>query len=192
MTEPFSMAGEIEKLLKVSIQVIFGAEIEAPLTLQAPPDPSLGDFAFGCFPLAKLLRKAPQVIAGKLAAALRESPLFEKVLATGPYLNLIVDKPYLARTTLTAILDHPEEFGKYLRENGSSRPSVLIEYSAPNTNKPQHLGHVRNNVLGISLTRLLKAVGHRVIPVNLINDRGIHICKSMLAYDRFGNGRTPA
>ena len=73
----------------------------------------------------------------------------------------------------------------------AARKSIVVEYSAPNTNKPQHLGHVRNNTLGMSLASLLKRVGHNVSPVNLINDRGIHICKSMLAYQRFGNGATP-
>ena len=73
----------------------------------------------------------------------------------------------------------------------SARRRILIEYSAPNTNKPQHLGHVRNNTLGMSLASLLKRVGHDVIEINLVNDRGIHICKSMIAYERFGNGCTP-
>lgn len=178
----------IEKALHQAIEKEFETRVEAPLKLQTPPDPNLGDFAFPCFPLAKALRMGPPVIAARLKPHLEQGELFEKVEAAGPYLNLTVDKPYFARTVVNAVLDDPERFG---RSEIGQGVKVLIEYSAPNTNKPLHLGHVRNNALGISLTHMLGAVGYEVTPVNLVNDRGVHICKSMLAYDRFGEGKNP-
>ncbi|MFH2000365.1 MAG: arginine--tRNA ligase [Planctomycetota bacterium] len=189
MDEFSSIASRIEGLLKIAIREEFQVEIQDPLRLQAPPDPTLGDFAFACFPLAKALRMAPPAIASRLAPRLQSSEILEAAQAAGPYLNLKVNKPFMAFSTLRAILDHPGDFG---RCNAGGGARLLIEYSAPNTNKPQHLGHIRNNVLGISLTRLLDAAGYDVIPVNLINDRGVHICKSMLAYQKFGAGMTPA
>lgn len=189
MVESISIAGRIERLLKNAIKEEFDTEIQEPLKMQAPPDPTLGDYAFACFPLAKALRMAPPAIAAKLVPHLESSEIIASVQAAGPYLNLTVDKPFMAFTTLEAILDDAERFG---RSDAGKNARLLIEYSAPNTNKPQHLGHIRNNVLGISLTRMLGAVGYDVIPVNLINDRGVHICKSMLAYQKFGEGATPA
>ncbi|MHC4944229.1 MAG: arginine--tRNA ligase [Planctomycetota bacterium] len=189
MANSLSIAQRIEDLLKDSIQKTFGRKAAESLKLQAPPDPEMGDFAFGCFPLAKLLRKAPPVIAAELADGLGKSELLEKVEAAGPYLNFFVDKAFLARNTLENLFHDPEGYGRSVAGKGTS---VLVEYSAPNTNKPQHLGHVRNNALGISISNLLQAAGHKVIPVNLVNDRGIHICKSMLAFHKFGEGKSPA
>jgi arginyl-tRNA synthetase len=189
MHETESIPDRVIRVLKAMVQQEFGTDLEEPVKLTPPPDPSLGDFAFGCFPLAKTLRMAPKDIASKLVPCLEEDELFEKVLATGPYLNFRVDRACLAGTTLCAILANPEAYGKSRTHGGTK---ILVEYSAPNTNKPLHLGHIRNNALGISITNLLAAVGYEVHPVNLINDRGVHICKSMLAYTMFGKDRTPA
>lgn len=189
MAGSLSLIERIQEHLEEAILSAFEIEPGFSLKLSQPPDPKLGDFAFGCFPLAKALKTAPAAIAAKIVPLLAASGLFEKVQAAGPYINMTIDKPFLARTVLEAVLNDPERFGK---SDAGQGEKVLIEYSAPNTNKPLHLGHIRNNALGISLMNLLKAVGFEVIPVNLINDRGVHICKSMLAYEKFGKGRTPA
>jgi arginyl-tRNA synthetase len=166
----------------------FGTAVEpALIQLEAPPDVALGDLAFGCFPLAKACRRAPQQIASRLAEELAGEPGLLAARAAGPYLNLVLDKPAWFAETLGAWLDG----GPELRLPPGQRRRIVVEFSCPNTNKPQHLGHVRNNILGDGLARLLSAAGHDVVRVNLINDRGIHICKSMLAWKLWGNGETP-
>lgn len=157
-------------------------------SLEVPPNPALGDYAFPCFPLAKELKKAPPVIAAELTARITAGPdagFLEKVLATGPYVNFFIKPGALAEAVIGAI--NTGRFWQF----GSGQRRILIEYPSPNTNKPLHLGHVRNMVLGSTLVRVLKRDGNIVIPVNLTNDRGVHICKSMLAYQRWGNGKDP-
>ncbi|NUN15412.1 MAG: arginine--tRNA ligase [Myxococcales bacterium] len=160
------------------------------ITLGVPPDPAMGDIGFPCFPFAKTARKAPPLIAQEVAARIPADELVSKVTSDGPYVNIHIHVAVRVRVAVGQALRQSNRFGAgsvALRD----RKTWMVEYSAPNTNKPQHLGHIRNNLLGSSFTRLLDFVGHKVIPVNLINDRGIHICKSMLAYQRFGNGITP-
>lgn len=160
------------------------------VTLGVPPDPAMGDVGFPCFPLARAARKAPLAIAQDIAARFAADDLVSKITAEGPYVNFHIHTATRVAIAVGQALREGNRFGA-----GSLAPAErktwMVEYSAPNTNKPQHLGHIRNNLLGSSFTRLLDFVGHKVIPVNLINDRGIHICKSMLAYQRFGNGITP-
>ncbi|MDZ7272225.1 MAG: arginine--tRNA ligase [candidate division KSB1 bacterium] len=166
----------------------YGLALPPEARLDTPPDEQLGDFAFACFPLARLAKSAPAAIAARLAQELTVEPPIARVQAVGPYLNFTVEKEALFRVTCTEILAAPETFGNCDEGKGEK---VLIEYSAPNTNKPQHLGHVRNNLLGMAISNLLEAIGHQVVRVNLVNDRGVHICKSMLAYQEFGQGKTP-
>ena len=162
------------------------------ISLADAPDPSLGDRGFPCFALARHLRSAPATIAEDVAARLRQrlegEELVAEVLTAGPYVNLRFAPGVLAEVVLGQALDQGAKFGCRQLEDPQD---WMIEFSAPNTNKPQHLGHVRNNLLGDSIARVLEHVGHRVMRVNLINDRGIHICKSMLAYQRHGQGSTP-
>ena len=189
MTEIRSIGDKVVDLVREALAAEFDTPVDAPIKLDQPPKPEQGDFALACFPFAKALKSAPPKIAQALAPRLEADDLVEKAQAAGPYLNLFIHKPALARFTLGRLFADPDG---YHRWDLGADEKVLVEYSAPNTNKPQHLGHVRNNVLGISLTRILAAVGHEVVPVNLVNDRGVHICKSMLAYERFGEGATPA
>jgi arginyl-tRNA synthetase len=145
-----------------------------------------GEITINCFRFAKALRANPMVVAEKTRDFLAAHAEVEKVEAVKAFVNATLKSGPLFRDTvanggLLADARLPE----------SERRKVLVEYSAPNTNKPQHLGHVRNNTLGASITALLGAVGHEAVPVNLVNDRGIAICKSMLAYERFGEGCTP-
>ncbi len=178
----------IETAIRAAIKTNYQLDYTESIRLDAPPDEKLGDFAFGTFPLAKLLRQAPPVIAQKLAQGIQPELLIEKVEAQGPYLNFFVNYTELARILCTQINHQPETFGQSSPANPSR---ILIEYSAPNTNKPQHLGHVRNNVLGMAISNLSATQGAQVFKVNLVNDRGVHICKSMLAYQMFGDGKTP-
>jgi len=183
---------ELEKKLfntiEQALKVTFNTELPEELRLDTPPNEDLGDFALGCFPLSRILKNSPQHIAELLAEKIPEDDTIEKIVATGPYLNITVRKEILFQLTISEILSSPDTFGN---SDYGSGERVLIEYSAPNTNKPQHLGHARNNLLGMALSNMLEAIGHTVIRVNLVNDRGVHICKSMLAYQKFGKNKTP-
>ncbi len=146
-----------------------------------------GDYTVVVFPLLRASKKSPEATATELG---------EKIVASTPeiksfnvikgFLNLVVDSSFWA-----------ERFGEIVATENygmaeKSGRTIMIEYSSPNTNKPLHLGHIRNNLLGYSVATILKANGHNVIKVNLVNDRGIHICKSMLAWQLYGGGETPA
>ena len=175
----------------------WGDAAQAPGVIR-PPKPEMGDLAFPCFPLAKVLHKAPPQIAIELipvaqarlteAAAAGEIPALATVEAIGPYLNLRFEAGSLATFVTARIAACAPPYGAPLPASGQS---TMVEYSAPNTNKPLHLGHMRNNLLGLSLCNLLEAAGEEVIPVNLINDRGVHIAQSMLGYRKWGAGQTP-
>ncbi|MBI2546044.1 arginine--tRNA ligase [Candidatus Woesearchaeota archaeon] len=153
------------------------------IPLEIPPDPKLGNFAFPCFELARKEQKNPAVIAEELARKISASAIIERAEAKGPYLNLFINKAYLTKTVLEQLL-HKEKTPK-------KKQKILVESPGPNTNKPLHLGHLRNMALGISLSNLLRKTGAKVVNVDIINDRGIHICKSMLAYQKFGKSRKP-
>ena len=145
-----------------------------------------GDYTVVVFPLLRASRKSPEATATELG---------EKIVASTPeiksfnvikgFLNLVVDTSFWAARFAEIVAT--ENYGMA----PASGRTIMIEYSSPNTNKPLHLGHIRNNLLGYSVATILKANGHNVIKVNLVNDRGIHICKSMLAWQLYGNGETP-
>ncbi|NMA44751.1 MAG: arginine--tRNA ligase [Candidatus Diapherotrites archaeon] len=146
----------------------------------------LGDFAFPCFVLAKIQKKNPVQVASDVAKKLseKETDFLEKIEAKGPYVNFFLKKEALSSVVLDNV------FSKKII-NKNEKGKIMIEYSSPNTNKPLHLGHLRNNVLGLALSNLLEEKGFSVVKVNLVNDRGVHICKSMLAYKLFGENKTP-
>lgn len=158
---------------------------------EVPPKPELGDFGFPLFPFAKALRKAPPAIAQAVAAALAADPEARglgEAFAEGPYVNVRVAKGAAVARVLREALDPASSFG---RPGTLAGKRVMVEFSSPNTNKPLHLGHLRNDVLGESVSRILAACGADVRKVCVINDRGVHICKSMLAYSKFFAGETP-
>ncbi len=160
---------------------------ESVLSAEICPPGQNGDLTLNCFKIAKFCGnpQAAAQAAGEFLAAHRDVAAVEVVKA---FVNVkLHGMPLMNGTGVTA----PDSLLAEIPLPAAERHRVLIEYSAPNTNKPQHLGHVRNNTLGMSLASLLKRVGHEVIEINLVNDRGIHICKSMLAYQLFGNGETP-
>ena len=157
---------------------------ESP-ALDPCPAGQRGDFTINAFRLARFCG-GPANAAAAMAECLSADPEIENVEVVKAFVNVTVKPEVL----LAAAADVDAVFAAAKLPEAELR-RVLIEYSAPNTNKPQHLGHVRNNTLGMSLASLLRRVGHEVIEINLVNDRGIHICKSMLAYQRFGHGETP-
>lgn len=157
------------------------------ITAEPCPPNMNGDVTVNCFRLAKPLGSNPMQLAAEAVEFLTAHPEVEAAEAVKAFVNITLTPAALFRDTVadsSAIVSAAE-----LPEG--DRKKYLIEYSAPNTNKPMHLGHVRNNSLGMALVEILKKIGHTVVPVNLVNDRGIHICKSMEAYRRFGDGVTP-
>ena len=156
--------------------------------LTTPKDPSMGDLCFPCFPMARVLRKAPKVIAEEVAAALSPDEVIVETTAVNGYVNLRLNPCALFSVALGQVLREGDRFGAGQADGGQH---WMVEYSAPNTNKPLHLGHLRNNLLGAAIARILDFYGHRVTRINLINDRGVHICKSMLVYQRWAQDVTP-
>ncbi|MBO9692112.1 arginine--tRNA ligase [Chryseobacterium sp.] len=143
-----------------------------------------GDFTIVTFPLVKQLKKNPESIGVELGEALTEqTELFESFNVVKGFLNVKV-KNQLFVDNFRSVSNN---FSTIEKKNAT----VMVEYSSPNTNKPLHLGHIRNNLLGFSVAQILKEAGYEVIKTQIINDRGIHICKSMLAWEKFGNGETP-
>ncbi|MDO8634270.1 MAG: arginine--tRNA ligase [archaeon] len=154
--------------------------------LEAPPSKELGDIAFPVFKLAPIYKKAPVEIAKELAAKIQPGKEITKVMPAGPYVNFFVDQSFLGKKTLEDV------FGKNFGESTANKgKKIVLEYSQPNTNKPLHVGHLRNNALGMAISNLLELTGAKVTKVDLFNDRGIHICQSMLAYKKWGNNSNP-
>lgn len=147
-----------------------------------------GDFTLVVFPFVKIVKKAPEQIAGEIGEFLLSSlPIIDSFNVIKGFLNLVIKHEYWLQ--FLQEIEIEENYGSQ-KINEKSNP-VLVEFSSPNTNKPLHLGHIRNNLLGFSLSKILEANGKKVIKVNLVNDRGIHICKSMLAWQKWGKGETP-
>ncbi len=155
--------------------------------LETPPDPKMGDLAFPCFELAKIKKKAPPVIAIELAQTLKFPSEIERVAATGPYLNFFINRSFLVEQVLEEVKKKKEEYG----QSAHFKEKAVVEFAGPNTNKPLHLGHLRNIFLGQAVCSILSVQGFKVTPVNIVNDRGAHICKSMLAYQKWGNNAKP-
>ncbi len=158
------------------------------IILTIPPKPEMGDFAYPCFELAKLLHTSPHEVSRQLAEKLKPTKLIVQYKALGPYLNLTVKRSTYIHKVIHSIEKEQQVYGETTL---GKRKRIMIEYSSPNTNKPQHLGHVRNNVFGAALANILATSGYRVVKASIVNDRGIHITKSMLAYQKWGKGATP-
>ncbi len=147
-----------------------------------------GDYTLVAFPLLKMSKKSPEITCQEIGDALTKScPEVKGFNVVKGFLNISLSLEYWANVLNSIIAD--KEFG-FKQANSNDKP-VVVEFSSPNTNKPLHLGHIRNNLLGFSISRILEKSGKRVYKVNLVNDRGIHICKSMIAWLKFGNGETP-
>lgn len=184
----------LEQILTEKVQEavknLYGIEVnEQQVQLQKTRPEFEGDITLVVFPFVKAARKAPAQVATEIGEALK-GELVEKYNAVQGFLNLSIAQTYwLAQ--LQTIAD-TENYGQQTRtKEDGSQPLMMVEYSSPNTNKPLHLGHVRNNLLGYSIAKIQEANGWKVVKTNIVNDRGIHICKSMLAWLKFGNGETP-
>ncbi len=176
------MENKIKGLLLEHSENLFGTQInENIIQFQLTRKDVEGDFTLVVFPFSKLMKCAPTDAANKIGAFLQNQiEEIEKFEAINGFLNLSLKDSFWFET-LKSIRQTPN-YG-YAPEN--SKPTIMVEYSSPNTNKPLHLGHLRNNFLGYSVAEILKANGHKVIKTQVINDRGIHICKSMLAWEKF-------
>jgi arginyl-tRNA synthetase len=163
----------------------------AQVIAETPPDPEMGDIGFPMFAYAKILRKGPPQIAQMVCARLGTDGAGGVFEAVGPYVNVRLERAVVARAVLAEVLDGGEGQFPFARVGTFAGKKVMVEFSSPNTNKPLHLGHLRNDVLGESISRILAACGADLRKVCIINDRGIHICKSMLAYQEQGQGKTP-
>ena len=172
------------------VKELYGAEVpEKMIQLQETRPEFEGELTLVVFPLLKTSKKAPEATAQDLGAYLAEKcpELISKFNVVKGFLNLSVAPEQWIK--LLEEIEHSPKFG-FVPVTEES-PLVMIEYSSPNTNKPLHLGHVRNNLLGWALAQVMEANGNRVVKTNIVNDRGIHICKSMLAWLKYGNGETP-
>ena len=183
------LKNEWKNTIETELKSYLGTDDIPVLSIGVPPKSEMGDAAFPMFPYAKIAGKAPALIAKDIMAALADKKHPEgEMLVAGPYLNIRFDIPSLASRILEEVDKAGDEYGAV---NDLSGRKIMVEFSCPNTNKPLHLGHMRNDSLGESVSNLLSKAGAEVLKVNLINNRGVHICKSMLAYKLFGNGETP-
>jgi arginyl-tRNA synthetase len=180
----------ISQAVSRAVNELYGIEV-APSTItpQATRKEFEGNTTIVVFPWVKAARKAPEAVATEIGEWLKANePAVAAFNVVKGFLNLTITPTFWCNV-LGAIEDAGDSYGR--KEATADSPLVMVEYSSPNTNKPLHLGHVRNNLLGYSLSEILKACGNRVVKTNIVNDRGIHICKSMLAWQKWANGATP-
>ncbi len=182
------LESKLSQCVKEAVQSLYDLLLsEKDITLQKTRKEFTGDFTIAVFPFVRASKKSPETTASEIGEYiknhLKEVTDFNVIKG---FLNLEISKSYW----LNFLNNHQQDvsFGFTKTEE---KEVVMIEYSSPNTNKPLHLGHIRNNLLGWSVAQILKANGKNVVKVNLVNDRGIHICKSMLAWQKWGNGETP-
>lgn len=179
----------LKEKVKEAVKILYNSEVADDLIqIQETRKDFKGDFTLVVFPLLRFSKNTPEKTGETIGTYLKEKfPAIAGFNVIKGFLNLEIADAWWV-----------EYFGKMASEQShledcqvSNPETILVEYSSPNTNKPLHLGHIRNNLLGYSLYRILSACGHKVIKTNIVNDRGIHICKSMLAWQKFGNGETP-
>ena len=177
----------LSQLVLDSIKSLYSQDVELKsVQFQKTKKEFEGDITLVTFPLVRISKQSPEQTGEKIGAYLVEhSPIVEGFNTVKGFLNLVISASYFITEFNTVI--QTENFG-FFPKNGEL---YMVEYSSPNTNKPLHLGHLRNNFLGYSVAEILKANGYDVVKTQIINDRGIHICKSMLAWQKFGNGETP-
>lgn len=180
---------QIINAAQAAVKELYGQEVpEKMVQLQKTKKEFEGNLTLVVFPFLKISRKKPDETAREIGEYIKQNcEAIADFNVVGGFLNLVIDKK--AWLALLNEMNLNEKFGE--KPVTEASPLVMIEYSSPNTNKPLHLGHVRNNLLGWSLAQIMEANGNRVVKTNIVNDRGIHICKSMLAWLKFGNGETP-
>jgi len=161
--------------------------------IEIPPSLEIGDYAFPCFFLAGKLKTEPEEIAVNVRGGIEEIPEgLGDIQTQGPYINFFLDRKKLALNLINEIKSSGNKYGKPETTNKNAKTiTAMVEFPSPNTNKPLHLGHLRNMTIGESVSRILEFNGEKVLRANLNNDRGIHICKSMAAYEFYGRKRKP-
>lgn len=152
--------------------------------IEVPPSYEMGDYAFPCFKLAKIFRKAPNLIAEEIANKIQENPYFEKIENVGPYVNFFIDKSILVETVLEEIKNKKEKYG--LSDIGKGK-TVIVEYSSPNIAKPFHIGHIRTTIIGHALYRIYSFLGYDTVAINHLGDYGTQFGKLIVAYKKWGD-----
>ncbi len=185
MTVESIISGAVAK----AISSLYGVSIDpASIVPQATRKEFEGNLTIVVFPYLKASHKSPEATATEIGEWLvTNEPAVEKFNVVKGFLNISINPAFWLGILHDIAAD--SNFG--IKKADENSDLVMVEYSSPNTNKPLHLGHVRNNLLGYSLSCILEANGHKVVKTNIVNDRGIHICKSMLAWKKWGNGATP-
>lgn len=174
-----------EEIAKVLAEQVEGLELSEIMDMiEVPQDSKMGDYAFPCFKLAKVMRKAPPLIAKGIAAGISECELFEKVEQVNAYVNMFISKEEFVKDILDEVITKGDDFGK--SELGEHKP-VIVEYSSPNIAKPFHIGHIRSTVIGNSLYKIYDAMGYDVIRINHLGDYGTQFGKMICAYRHWGN-----
>ena len=184
-----NILSEINKAAKEAVKALYGQDVpEKMVQVQKTKKEFEGSLTIVVFPFLKMSKKKPEDTAQEIGQWLKENckAVADFNVVKG-FLNIVIDKA--AWLSMLNDINKDELYGEVAAKEDS--PLVMIEYSSPNTNKPLHLGHVRNNLLGWSLAQIMAANGNKVVKTNIVNDRGIHICKSMLAWQKWGNGVTP-
>ena len=185
-----SIEATLAKSTVEAIKSLYGAEFnEEKIQLQKTRKEFEGDFTLVVFPFLQLSKKRPEETAQEIGEYLKANqPVISSFNVVKGFLNIAISPSYWIE--LLKKIDSTEKWGTTAVTEES--PLVMVEYSSPNTNKPLHLGHIRNNLLGYALSNIIAANGNKVVKTNIVNDRGIHICKSMLAWQKWGEGETPA
>jgi len=186
MSEQYALARAKEEIVK-QLQGLVPEDVSVSVRdLEEPPQRDMGDLAYPCFPLAKLMKKAPPAIAAEIAEKFAATELVAEALPTGPYVNFKLDRGSFSAATLLDVAT-----GKTKQLNSSTTKQLIIEYGQPNTHKEVHVGHLRNFFIGLSVVRAAEAAGHNVIPVSYIGDVGAHVAKCLWAYKKFHDGEKP-
>ena len=177
---------QISSLVQATVKALYNVDAaDNQIQLQKTRPEFEGNITLVVFPFVKLARKAPAQVAAEIGEELVKSDIISKYNAVQGFLNLVIDDAFWIQQL--AAINAEAQYG----QQPDRHQLMMVEYSSPNTNKPLHLGHVRNNLLGFSIAKIQEANGWKVVKTNIVNDRGIHICKSMLAWLKYGNGETP-
>ena len=173
---------EIAKFIAAEVTDLEFSEIQS--MVEIPQDSKMGDYAFPCFKLAKVMRKAPPLIAKNIAEKIADNPLFEKVEQVNAYVNMFISKEEFVKDVVEDVLEKGEGFG---RSDIGGGKTVIVEYSSPNIAKPFHIGHIRSTVIGNSIYKIYDALGYNVIRINHLGDYGTQFGKMICAYRHWGN-----
>ncbi len=174
-----------EKVAKAIYDAGIGLELNEIMDIvEVPTDEKMGDYAFPCFRLAKVLRKAPPLIAQDIAGKISGNPLFEKVEQVNAYVNMFLSKENFVKEILSQVVEEGDSFG---RSNKGEGKTVIVEYSSPNIAKPFHIGHIRSTVIGNAIYKLYDAMGYKTVRINHLGDYGTQFGKMICAYRHWGN-----